>query len=300
MFSWPIIHTYSKVVTKVICMTVSISAINSWEENKYILFFDLDETLFDHNDREHKWFHELESYINNLKEYYKLNYGIITGCNLAETQRKLESLEIRQLPDFVAVGFGTDIYHHCVNNNFLQDKHWNDLHLKTFNKAVVNEIVRILDQRGIHLVREKRSDNPLKESYYYTQAAQETTLSERIDLRLINLLAYKYNVKVIISRCNHNIRDPENAYDIDFIPITSGKEKVAQYLIKKFKIHKKNTFAFGDSENDLALLKSCTHGYAVDNATKNLKHYVKNVCPYDHAHGILAILQDYFEREEII
>jgi kanosamine-6-phosphate phosphatase len=261
-----------------------------------MIFLDLDETIFDHNERSHQAFHALEAYLKYLKNYYYISYGVVTGCNQEEAQRKLNELDMSLFPDFVALGFGTDIYYYHANQYF-HDVEWNQLHQLTFKKEEINAVLRALKKQNIHLVKEDRSDNPLKESYYYFIGDTEVTShEERANLRLIKLLANKHHLKVVISKCNQNIGDPINAYDIDFIPITSGKEKAAQYLTRRFHVDKNNTFGFGDSENDLALLKYCAHGYAVSNATTNLKNYIQKVCKHHHAQGVHEVLKQHFEN----
>ncbi|WP_419421371.1 HAD-IIB family hydrolase (plasmid) [Legionella sp. D16C41] len=263
---------------------------------KNIIFFDLDETLFDHKDPSHYWFHELELYLKFLKTNHAVVFGIVTGCNIAEARAKIDALDIKVWPDFIGVGFGTDIYYR-EKQNYIVDSSWRRLQLSTYSKQSINNIVSTLKKYEIFLVKEERSDNNLKDSYYYFNAfAENHNLSLTMQLKVIKLLAKRNKIKVIISQCNHNIGDPEDAFDVDFIPLACGKENVARYLLKKYHLTKEQAFAFGDSENDLALLKSMRHGYAVANATPNLKRYIKNCCPYSYGQGIIASLKAHFRE----
>lgn len=261
---------------------------------KPMIFFDLDETIFDHHDNSHYWYHELESYLMYLKIKYALTFGIITGANFFETKKKIKALNMKLWPDFIAVGFGTDIYHR-TNTHYLLDFKWRSQQQAVYNKNTISMILSILEKNDIKLVKEAhRSENNLKDSFYYLNPMPHITTTNQMKIKLIRLLCYKYKIKVIISQCNPNIGDPKNAFDVDFIPRTCGKENVAKYLVKKHDIAKPFVFAFGDSENDLSLLKSVQYGYAVSNATSNLKKYITNQCKYDHAQGILDSLIKHF------
>lgn len=257
---------------------------------KYIFFFDLDETLYDHNDHSHYWFHELDAYLKRLREKRNILFGILTGCNMAEAIKKIRNLQMKQFPDFLSFGFGSELYYADQNNELVEDLKWADSLKKNYQKSIITKITTELEKYNIHLILEERSTNDLKDSYYY----YENKL-QKFHLRIIQLIAEKFNIKTIISKCNHNIGDPKDAYDIDFVPLNAGKEKVAQYIMKKNTVGKNNAFAFGDSENDLRLLKSVANGYAVLNATDELKNYGLNICSYNHAHGILHTLQQHFE-----
>ena len=49
--------------------------------------------------------------------------------------------------------------------------------------------------------------------------------------------------------------DPENSYDVDFIPLRTGKPYIVDFILDKFAIERENSFAFGDSGNDVDMLK---------------------------------------------
>ncbi|MDP3269571.1 MAG: HAD-IIB family hydrolase [Legionella sp.] len=261
------------------------------KHERHIIFTDLDETLYDHNDPHHYWFHELEEYLKLIRIRNHALFGIVTGCNLEETKSKIKDLDMHLLPDFISVGFGTDIYYRYNHNAFIQDLKWKKSLMSLYNKSIIERILNELKKHDIHLVKEDRSDNVLKDSYYYFVSDPE---HDKFNLRIINLIAYYFKIKAIISKCNTNIGDPCNAYDIDFVPYNSGKDNVAKYLTKNHNIHKNNVFAFGDSENDLTMLKTFPHGYAVSNATDNLKKYINKICKYNHCRGILDTLRRHF------
>lgn len=260
---------------------------------QYIIFSDLDETLFDHNDPSHYWYHQLEDYLAFLRTSKKIYFVILTGCNLYEANKKMQGLNMLIKPDYLGVGFGTDIYYRNPNNEFIEDLTWKASLHHSYNKKVISKIINELKKQNINLVSEERSENKFKDSYYYFG-----TISQQAQLRIIRQISAQFNIKPIISKCNENIGDPADAYDVDFIPLNTGKAKAAKHIINATNVSRENIFAFGDSENDLELLKNVTNAYAVSNATKELKQHKIKVCRYNHARGILDSLQNYFEKQK--
>lgn len=256
---------------------------------QYLLFLDLDETLVDNQNFNPIWIKKLESLLLDLYDRKIALFGILTGCNYLEAQNKICKCGLSIKPDFISVGFGTEIYYSPDKESYIIDKGWQNNISKSYSKSEVNLIIDCLNQFGIHLEEEKRSFNILKDSYFYYE-----NTNSKYDLKIIRNLSRKHKLKVIISKCNPDIGDPADAYDIDFIPNQCGKEKIAHYLLKKFQVKKNNVFAFGDSKNDLNLLKYVGHGYAVSNATPELMSYQINTCAYDHSHGIYYVLKDFF------
>lgn len=255
----------------------------------YLFLFDLDETLYDHRDPGHYWLHELDAYLANLRHRIYFNYGIISGCNVIEGLRKIECMALQSSPDYLVFGYGTHLYRksdHPINSHqMMPDSCWMKREHLHMPQQVITQLLKCLVEQNIILISEKRSFNPSKESFYYypRQSVKE-------DLRLIRKIAAHYSVNAIISHCNDNIGDPCDAYDIDFVPIHLGKEKVSKYLISTTGVSNDRVYAFGDSQNDLHMLKTVAHGFAVANATPNLKSYITQVTPYQRAQGILHTL----------
>lgn len=257
---------------------------------RYFLCFDLDETLIENQTTNNYWLHQLNDLLLELYQKKLILFGILTGCNFKETLDKLKKLDMTIYPNFLSCGFGTELFYFDDSHHLLLDQKWDEIIKCSSLKENVNKFLDELNKIDIKLVPEGRSYNEFKHSYYYFVGNNTYR-----DLKIIKKLALHHGINVIISRCNKNNNDPENAYDIDLIPIAAGKEKVVSYLLRKIGVDRRDTFAFGDSKNDLNLLKFVGHGYAVSNATDELKSYYPNKCRFDHAHGIYDELTCFFK-----
>ena len=66
---------------------------------------------------------------------------------------------------------------------------------------------------------------------------------------------------------------------IEFIPKDVNKAKGIEEILEYTKIPRKNTYAFGDSANDIDMIKYVTYGIAMGNAVKELQ----DIAPYHTA-----------------
>ncbi|WP_244298029.1 HAD family hydrolase [Actinobacillus vicugnae] len=112
------------------------------------------------------------------------------------------------------------------------------------------------------------------------------------DFNLIKALADKYHIRVMFTKCNPAAGDPENCYDIEFIPTCCGKDQAVLFLLEELNISQNNVLAFGDSANDVTMFSKAGKGYLVSNADKTaIKTYGSSLnLPY--CHGILNILKE--------
>lgn len=126
--------------------------------------------------------------------------------------------------------------------------------------------------------------------YYYPVSAARTPY----DLNVIRHLAANHGIGININICNPKAGDPEHAYDVDFIPTGTGKKAAVQFLMDYCQVLPSKTWAFGDSGNDIEMLRMVAHGYLLQNATAEAKSYHNNVAPYPYAEGILHVCRNFF------
>ncbi|UQZ75747.1 hypothetical protein C2I17_14980 [Niallia circulans] len=81
------------------------------------------------------------------------------------------------------------------------------------------------------------------------------------------------------------------------MPLNTGKRAVADFVMKQFKISVANTFAFGDSGNDIEMLKAVEHGYLLNNATGEAKQLHNRITPEPYVKGIKNVCMLHFYRE---
>ena len=85
-----------------------------------------------------------------------------------------------------------------------------------------------------------------------------------------------------------------NIYCINSITANKGTalQRVSDYL----EIDIKDTMAFGDSENDLEMLKRAGVGVAMANADENVKTQADFVCGDNNHNGVSSFLKEYFKE----
>lgn len=78
--------------------------------------------------------------------------------------------------------------------------------------------------------------------------------------------------------------------------IISGLHKASgiKKLVKRFGITAAECAAFGDSGNDIEMLKYCGESYAMDNAAQEVKDVAKYICPSNNEDGVLVTLDKIF------
>jgi Cof subfamily protein (haloacid dehalogenase superfamily) len=67
-----------------------------------------------------------------------------------------------------------------------------------------------------------------------------------------------------------------------------------RHLLDKWEIDPRECIAFGDSDNDLEMLRMVGCGYAMDNAPKGIKSAADRVAPPCTEDGVLQVLEDIF------
>ena len=73
----------------------------------------------------------------------------------------------------------------------------------------------------------------------------------------------------------------------------SGKESALRYLLDKLGIDPANTVAFGNGDNDAAMLAFCGCGIAVENATETCKAAADWITRHHDADGVVYALRHY-------
>ncbi|WP_075981610.1 Cof-type HAD-IIB family hydrolase [Bacillus massilinigeriensis] len=83
---------------------------------------------------------------------------------------------------------------------------------------------------------------------------------------------------------------------IDLIVPGFHKASGLQLLQDRWGIKKEETMAFGDGGNDLEMLKSVQYGFAMENASDEVKMMTKYRAPSNNNYGVLEIIDQYFSR----
>ncbi|GGE09138.1 kanosamine-6-phosphate phosphatase [Marinithermofilum abyssi] len=220
------------------------------------------------NEVRQNYLHELEDYLEQKSKEGQLIIGWVTGSSVESVLDKMETGNFRYFPHFMASDLGTEITYFTEDNLGKRDLEWDScLKNRVFSKEKISEITNLLQKEyQIHLHPQTQlGDSRYKCNYYYQE--QNEWVDEK-NFSAIKTVAELYGVAININRCNPLAGDPEDCFDVDFIPTGTGKDEIVWFMLDKYKVEPENAFAFGDSGNDLRMLKEVKHGYLVENATQ--------------------------------
>lgn len=260
---------------------------------EYIIFSDLDETFYCHHAtrQETMAIANFEKYMESIVEKKRVLFGIVTGSSLDSVIKKLEEGSFHYAPHFIACDLGTMLYWVQPNGDMKPDLVWiKRLEASNYSEEKVQHIIESLwKDHHIDLVKQTLYNaSQYKKTYYYYMSEKTLDLQ---NLEFIRNLAKENKIACNINVCNPLAGDPENAYDVDFIPMHTGKAAIVNFLLEKLSIQKENSIAFGDSGNDIEMLKEVGEGYLLQNATPEAKSLYNKIAPYPYTKGMLSILQ---------
>ena len=90
----------------------------------------------------------------------------------------------------------------------------------------------------------------------------------------------------------HILEHVENV--VEFVPKKYSKKTGIEWMCRYLNIDIEDTFAIGDSVNDIEMLKAVGHGIAMGNATEGAKNAAEYVTAEIHDDGVYKAL-DYFK-----
>lgn len=259
----------------------------------YLLFFDFDETYYPHaRTRELiKQMHQLENYLFELTNRHNIKIGWVTGSDIQEIMYKMELANMNFSPHFIGCNLGTELFHINKQGILKSDSSWEKkLEKTTFSSSTVLSVLAELShQYAIELVEQTRlKQKTYKWNYYYHITSKAKSV---YDLNIIKHIAKNYGIGLNINRCNPKAGDPANAFDVDFIPLGTGKSEVVQFMTNFYNVPIEKTIAFGDSGNDIDMLKAVNRGFLLANGTKEAKSLYSNVTTLPYAKGIITTLE---------
>ncbi|WEG18953.1 HAD-IIB family hydrolase [Alkalihalophilus pseudofirmus] len=265
---------------------------------KYIIFFDFDETYFPHECTDELLSHlkELEEYLQKLVHEHYVKVGWVTGSDLLQVAYKMKRANLSFSPHFIASNLGTEL-HHVNDRDLLFNKEWGDRLIKSgFSHSIVTDIVtELYNVYHIKLVEQTQlGQKGYKCNYYYFWKSHAQS---RYDLRIIRHLAASNGLGININRCNPKAGDPADAFDIDFIPLNAGKKEIVTFMTRYYQVPFTNTIAFGDSGNDIEMLKAVEYGYLLANATDEAKSLHASITKGTYSLGILETLRTLFSND---
>ena len=258
------------------------------EQGRSIVFCDLDGTYLDHHPgiQETRDLRALEAYLQEHCASHGIIFGWVTGGVWRGVVRKFRDYDLALWPHFVASGLGTELHLVAENGDPVRDQPWSDLLRSSgFDRGKAARAVAQLARHGVPLpLQDQIQQGELKYSCYYFS---ENEHADQAKLAAIRETAREHGLAVKISRCGQGVGDPEDCYDVDFIPPGAGKGEIVRYLLERYGLSPLQALAFGDSGNDLEVLNQAQHGYLVSNADPAAKQAFGKQTPAPYAAGVL-------------
>ena len=254
-----------------------------------IVCCDFDETYLPFNpaDRSDCGIHDLECFIGEHAVRAGLIIGWVTGSSLASVLRKSEGFAER-IPHFIAGSLGSEFYW-VRDNRIVESQEWTDMIRSTgFGTGNIGKVVDLLGKDRIVLTPQGPDyQGKYMKSYYYRETGRSS-----VDLARMKAVADHFNVKVLMSGCNPLAGDPAGYFDVHFLPRCCGKEQVLLFLCEHLGVEKKDTYAFGDSFNDLEMLDSAGNSFLVGNADPAVKEVYPFVLAGNYCKGIREKMEE--------
>jgi len=226
------------------------------DDKAFIFFTDLDDTLFGNEEYLQEFY---EHWIPNClfdvqkKLIYTTGRSYLSFCKLEQTSEII-------YPEYLICSNGTEIYHFDgETNEYKLDQEWNENIMINWN----HDLVLKEFQNVSWLLPNHNSPHDSKSLRFY---AEHEDIQEKLkDLEEIEARLAKNEIFISIYYSGH-----EKKRMLDVNSKRAGKGNASLYLMKKMGFKPEWTFGFGDSNNDLDLIRKCGKGILVGNSQKEL------------------------------
>ena len=232
-------------------------------ENRKILFFDIDETLISH-----KTFTIPESTKTALRKA-KEN-GHLIFINTGRT-KSLIGDDIKELNfDGYVCGCGThiEVKDKVLYSNVVSKEKYNTI-LNSLKKYELNAILE--GEEAIYV------DKDVEDDFLLSNLRKQNYPIKPYDLdnMIFNKMFIRYNDNKYINDFCEEIKEIFDYIDHgkgtrELVPKGHTKGSGIDFLVNYFNIDKKNTFAFGDSNNDISMLENVSNSIVMGNGNPQL------------------------------
>ena len=260
--------------------------------DKKIVFFDIDGTLVD--EKTHDIPLSTRNALKALREQGHLAY-INTGRPLSELNKLLRSIDF----DGYILGCGTHIYYN--GKDLLYTSLGKELTNKIIKDIIKYKIDGVLEgKNGVYFdklenIKSKEVHSAIK-LHKFEGIYKGTTWYEK-DIDADKLVIFS-NEKSDFEGFHKKYKDifefihrNDNFYEL--VPLGYSKASGIKFIIKHLGISFENTYAIGDSTNDLSMLKYVKHSIAMGNSNPALFNEVEFVTTDIDKDGIYNALKHY-------
>lgn len=257
-------------------------------EGRTLVCFDFDETYFPHacTTEQLADVRRLEDFLEQHAE--RLSTMWVTGSSFANVAEKASRASMRYWPHRIASSLGTELYRVTSEGALELDSAFGQLFPTDFSERVRRVVETVRSETIVLEAQASVGLNDWMHNYYYYGNEEDALERIRDEAKMAG-------IAVNVSRCNPLAGDPEGAYDIDFIPDGAGKTAAVDYVCDRFSFRAEDAYAFGDSGNDLEMLKRVGNGYVLGNGTEQAKRVHQRITKKSYAAGILEVLTREFD-----
>ena len=211
----------------------------------------------------------------------------------------------RQGIEFLIEKIDRKVYAICNNGANIYDKDENCIYKKTINKDLSVDLLKTIREQGLffsafddenfyfdkddlnYIKRKNFKEKPLEKLEDVPELSKIIIVEEPENiLKIAKFLRDKYKDIVEIT-----ISDPEC---VDIVPSGCSKGEGVEVIGKLLNIPCDEIMAFGDGENDLAMLRKVGYPVAMENAQEVLKKEVKNIATPNMEEGVAKYIEKYF------
>lgn len=253
------------------------------------IFMDLDETYrpIHSSSYQNSGIRSLEDFWLKKSQERQFIAGWVTGSNLDAVIKKTSDY-VNLYPHFVASSLGSE-FHWIEDGDFIESTEWNNRIKATgYSSDLVSDIISSIKHSGINLIKQKDMFQGKYKSSYFLESHSVHQFSD--DIQFIKSLVQNRPLKLMVTQCSPAAGDPENFFDVEFLPLCCGKDQAVKFVKDLYDIPVENTFAFGDSCNDLAMFSVVGNAFWVENADASARQNPYVIAEGDYCHGILAAL----------
>ena len=265
---------------------------------QYLICSDLDATYLAHGETAEQQRERvmLEALLSNLAHDRSALFCIVTGSSRRNVESKIRKYHLQTMPHFLAAGLGSDllVFNQQDQQFELYAPWFEQLQMKAINQQDIDNIITTLRRdHNAQMSLQQESQQGERCRSYWLHADHDDIDQVLVDLRQ---LAHQAGLYVNASHGSVHASEEAGIMNIDFVPEECGKQSAVTYLVNHFDIPLEHTFAFGDSGNDLNMLRYVQHGLLVSNATDEAKQHFPHISPYPFAKAITQALQSFFAK----
>ncbi|AUH52380.1 NTD biosynthesis hydrolase NtdB [Chromobacterium sp. ATCC 53434] len=229
----------------------------------------------------------LQDCLAGLRRGHRLLFGWATGNSRTAILEKM-----RRYPafhwDFALTSLGTELYWNRAGR-VEEDPDWPPRDAGEFERRVAR-LAGLFETHGLALQPQGAAFQQQRIRGYYLPAdGRETAAMERI-----HSLCEQVGLEASITYASSAAGDPEAVYDVAILNPGCGKRQGVDFIARRHAVDPDRVIAFGDSCNDIEMLRAYRNGYLVGNALPEARRAFSRVVDGHYCHGIVDGLQRHF------